>query len=153
MAESVDALVSNTSGATHPGSIPGLGTETEKVEKLSPFSFLYSQPIGYLWAHLQILGGLLKYSRLFSYVGASPVCAPCCCVLLFGQTHRSAPTLRLYIYCVGAHRCVRPTYAQAFIRADTPVCPYVAGGYCLSFIFQTLPLFCNKEGVPVGGRR
>ena len=39
MAESVDALVSNTSGATHPGSIPGLGTETEKVEKLSPFSF------------------------------------------------------------------------------------------------------------------
>ena len=40
MAESVDALVSNTSGATHPGSIPGLGTETEKVEKLSPFSWL-----------------------------------------------------------------------------------------------------------------
>ncbi len=27
MAESVDALVSNTSGAIHPGSIPGLGTE------------------------------------------------------------------------------------------------------------------------------
>lgn len=26
MAESVDALVSNTSGATHPGSNPGLGT-------------------------------------------------------------------------------------------------------------------------------
>ena len=26
MAESVDALVSNTSGATHPGSSPGLGT-------------------------------------------------------------------------------------------------------------------------------
>ena len=26
MAESVDALVSNTSEATHPGSIPGLGT-------------------------------------------------------------------------------------------------------------------------------
>ena len=40
MAESVDALVSNTSGATHPGSIPGLGTKTEKVEKLSPFSLL-----------------------------------------------------------------------------------------------------------------
>ncbi len=28
MAESVDALVSNTSGAIHPGSIPGLGTES-----------------------------------------------------------------------------------------------------------------------------
>ena len=27
MAESVDALVSNTSGETHPGSIPGLGTK------------------------------------------------------------------------------------------------------------------------------
>ncbi len=27
MAESVDALVSNTSGATHPGSSPGLGTD------------------------------------------------------------------------------------------------------------------------------
>ena len=27
MAESVDALVSNTSGALHPGSIPGLGTK------------------------------------------------------------------------------------------------------------------------------
>ena len=42
MAESVDALVSNTSGAIHPGSIPGLGT-TEKVEKLSPFSFSLSR--------------------------------------------------------------------------------------------------------------
>ena len=27
MAESVDALVSNTSGETHPGSTPGLGTK------------------------------------------------------------------------------------------------------------------------------
>ena len=32
MAESVDALVSNTSGAIHPGSIPGLGTK--KLQKL-----------------------------------------------------------------------------------------------------------------------
>ena len=30
MAESVDALVSNTSGATHPGSSPGLGTRLKK---------------------------------------------------------------------------------------------------------------------------
>ena len=29
MAESVDALVSNTSGETHPGSSPGLGTGTK----------------------------------------------------------------------------------------------------------------------------
>ncbi len=36
MAESVDALVSNTSGAIHPGSIPGLGTLycTAEVVKL-----------------------------------------------------------------------------------------------------------------------
>ena len=38
MAESVDALVSNTSGATHPGSIPGLGTE----ERNRSFSLFYS---------------------------------------------------------------------------------------------------------------
>ncbi len=34
MAESVDALVSNTSGATHPGSSPGLGTRLEKQSVL-----------------------------------------------------------------------------------------------------------------------
>ena len=39
MAESVDALVSNTSGATHPGSTPGLGTRTEKVSFLRFFLF------------------------------------------------------------------------------------------------------------------
>ena len=32
MAESVDALVSNTSGETHPGSSPGLGTQSELSE-------------------------------------------------------------------------------------------------------------------------
>ena len=31
MAESVDALVSNTSGATHPGSTPGLGTPEKEI--------------------------------------------------------------------------------------------------------------------------
>ncbi len=37
MAESVDALVSNTSGAIHPGSIPGLGTKMERSSLLSFF--------------------------------------------------------------------------------------------------------------------
>ena len=37
MAESVDALVSNTSGATHPGSTPGLGTKSEFSEENSIF--------------------------------------------------------------------------------------------------------------------
>ena len=39
MAESVDALVSNTSGATRAGSTPALGTCEEKDGCLSPFSF------------------------------------------------------------------------------------------------------------------
>ena len=40
MAESVDALVSNTSGATHPGSTPGLGTKQGRKSKdLRPCSF------------------------------------------------------------------------------------------------------------------
>ena len=52
MAESVDALVSNTSGATHPGSSPGLGTistttcwsqnesKVLQINRLQHFSFL-----------------------------------------------------------------------------------------------------------------
>ena len=40
MAESVDALVSNTSGATRAGSTPALGTESGKASKLSSISFL-----------------------------------------------------------------------------------------------------------------
>ena len=43
MAESVDALVSNTSGATHPGSSPGLGTELERSSLLSFFYAALSQ--------------------------------------------------------------------------------------------------------------
>ena len=40
MAESVDALVSNTSGAIHPGSIPGLGTKKVDNRKITNlFSF------------------------------------------------------------------------------------------------------------------
>lgn len=42
MAESVDALVSNTSGAIHPGSIPGLGTELEiLLSRVSNFYFIF----------------------------------------------------------------------------------------------------------------
>lgn len=39
MAESVDALVSNTSGAIHPGSIPGLGTKILQIFDLQDFLF------------------------------------------------------------------------------------------------------------------
>ena len=39
MAESVDALVSNTSGATHPGSIPGLGTSKKGGLQNPPFFY------------------------------------------------------------------------------------------------------------------
>ena len=52
MAESVDALVSNTSGATHPGSIPGLGTKYQSKslvnkEFMRDF-FLYAYLLMYL---------------------------------------------------------------------------------------------------------
>ena len=39
MAESVDALVSNTSGATHPGSTPGLGTTQEELQHAEALFF------------------------------------------------------------------------------------------------------------------
>ena len=43
MAESVDALVSNTSGATRPGSTPGLGTrlKSESAARVSLRHFLF----------------------------------------------------------------------------------------------------------------
>ena len=37
MAESVDALVSNTSGFIHPGSTPGLGTEKSLIDFYQAF--------------------------------------------------------------------------------------------------------------------
>ena len=82
---------------------------------------LTNQPSAALWesrTHLQIQGGLLKYSRcysrLFSYVGASPACAPCCCVLLFW--------------------------------ADTSVCPYgrIANLMCRVFLLLLLGLTCKS---------
>ena len=40
MAESVDATVSNTVGATHPGSSPGPGTQKSlQLSKLQGFNF------------------------------------------------------------------------------------------------------------------
>ena len=50
MAESVDALVSNTSGAIHPGSIPGLGTKMERSFTSLLFSFIYL----IIYAHLSL---------------------------------------------------------------------------------------------------
>ena len=46
MAESVDALVSNTSGATHPGSSPGLGTRWKKQDAVGqkPAAFFFVFP-------------------------------------------------------------------------------------------------------------
>ena len=41
MAESVDALVSNTSGATRAGSTPALGTDWGEDSNLLPKTFFY----------------------------------------------------------------------------------------------------------------
>ena len=58
MAESVDALVSNTSGAIHPGSIPGLGTKSlqkqlsaEHVSMFGTFfiKFLLAFPLSFTY--------------------------------------------------------------------------------------------------------
>ena len=49
MAESVDATVSNTVGATHPGSSPGPGTAEEKDASFSP---------PFLWAYKPKSGGM-----------------------------------------------------------------------------------------------
>ena len=63
MAESVDALVSNTSGAIHPGSIPGLGTELERRLLLSFFR-LYT--LLYIYTYNIIIYPLTSYSILQS---------------------------------------------------------------------------------------
>ncbi len=66
MAESVDALVSNTSGAIHPGSIPGLGTkQAAKRLMFNRFAF-FCQRIGnlaFFWINF-----LFFYYILFGYI-------------------------------------------------------------------------------------
>ena len=52
MAESVDALVSNTSGAIHPGSIPGLGTKMERSFTSLLFSYTYLSIYTHLSLHI-----------------------------------------------------------------------------------------------------
>ena len=59
MAESVDALVSNTSGAIHPGSIPGLGTKMERSFTSLLFSFIYL--IIYICTYNIIIYPLISY--------------------------------------------------------------------------------------------
>ena len=58
MAESVDALVSNTSGAIHPGSIPGLGT---KMERSSLLSFFRLYTLLYICTYNIIIYPLISY--------------------------------------------------------------------------------------------
>ena len=52
MAESVDALVSNTSGAIHPGSIPGPGTD-KGLSLESPLFFVWITLLGCCHPSLQ----------------------------------------------------------------------------------------------------
>ena len=58
MAESVDALVSNTSGAIRPGSTPGLGTESES--SLEGSDFLLVDSIKNYWGLQKNIGGFYK---------------------------------------------------------------------------------------------
>ena len=73
MAESVDALVSNTSGAIHPGSIPGLGTkQAAKRLMFNRFAF-FCQRIG----NLAFLLDKLFYCILFGYIPKKPYLCAC----------------------------------------------------------------------------
>ena len=54
MAESVDALVSNTSGAIHPGSIPGLGTKSCKFSTCGSF-FCFCTSYRLVYWHQRLL--------------------------------------------------------------------------------------------------
>ena len=66
MAESVDALVSNTSGAIHPGSIPGLGT---KMERSSLLSFFRLYTLLYICTYnINISAYILSYPPLHENV-------------------------------------------------------------------------------------
>ena len=66
MAESVDALVSNTSGAIHPGSIPGLGT---KMERSSLLSFFCLYTLLYICTYnINISAYILSYPPLHENV-------------------------------------------------------------------------------------
>ena len=68
MAESVDALVSNTSGAIHPGSIPGLGTkQAAKRLMFNRFAFFVVSRLATL-RFCWIIFFLFFYYILFGYI-------------------------------------------------------------------------------------
>ena len=75
MAESVDALVSNTSGAIHPGSIPGLGTkQAAKRLMFNRFAFFVNELaiLRFCWINFFIF----FYYILFGYIPKKPyLCA------------------------------------------------------------------------------
>ena len=54
MAESVDALVSNTSGATHPGSIPGLGTKRKSRNAFPLLLYIYFDYTFIIYRHSRV---------------------------------------------------------------------------------------------------
>ena len=71
MAESVDALVSNTSGAIHPGSIPGLGTKMERSSLLSFFrlyTLVYIHIYPYISTHLHPIISPTSRKRLQRFI-------------------------------------------------------------------------------------
>ena len=60
MAESVDALVSNTSGAIRAGSTPALGTESQVKKVLLGFVCVSFFLFGYFWIFLACAGIYIK---------------------------------------------------------------------------------------------
>ena len=67
MAESVDALVSNTSGAIHPGSNPGLGTKSCKSKEMWLFFYPTDFTDFSFWLRKRICVNLCDYVFMVSY--------------------------------------------------------------------------------------
>ena len=72
MAESVDALVSNTSGATRAGSTPALGTVKRLMTRWVSAVFLYANvAIGCVWVQWKNTGGLKQKHKKQPFSDAS----------------------------------------------------------------------------------
>ncbi len=109
MAESVDALVSNTSGATHPGSSPGPGTQKGEHHHYDALLFFIPARSGTPPYSAPVISMLARYP------------APVPLVLLLKKTKKSASigiTGFLRIFCV-----VLPGFEPRQAEPKTAVLP------------------------------
>ena len=135
MAESVDALVSNTSGATHPGSSPGLGTKKERSSLLSffcvpfydqfnPMSF-WSPPLSgpVRWGCLQPDGDMLsragncqcRPTRFVVVIDLSFLGVCSCCGFPLSYSNKKSITVSVMLFCY-VRSCRRRNNCPVLLR-------------------------------------